>query len=649
MIVLRQTLALALLAVLPLAAQTSVKGSAKPDPIFESLEFTAAARAGTRTASGMPGARYWQQQARYTLAAEIKPLSKRLMGRGTIRYTNRAPVALPVVYLHINANLFEPGAKKNDDATSLGGMRITAFTVNGTPVDSTADKKKPGYTITGTILELRLATPLASNADLELRLEWNLRIAPEGGPRGGQDNEVWMLSYWYPQMAVYDDITGWQTDPYLGRGEFYMGYADYDVRVTAPSAWLVQATGTLQNADSTLAPAVRERLAQAATSDTVIPIVSAAQRGAGKATLGTEGGTLTWHFTAANVRDVAFGASPFYIWDALSVVVGDRDGDGTPDRALAQALYRPAAARWFWGAAARFTQHAVGVFSKELWPYPYPHMTAFEGPSGCGGMEYPMVTCIGVRNDSVRTYTTVAHEVAHMWFPMQVGSDEKRNAWQDEGFAQYLEGVAHADWTKTDGNFKENRDEYLRALRFITEEPILTPSDKFGNQFSYAVASYYKPVAVFMALRGIIGEDQFATAMREYGLAWRSRHPQPEDFFHSVERVAEKDLRWFWRPWFEETGRLEMAIDTVLIEGDSAEVRLERRGSIAMPIPVQVTRENGSIELITVGESVWSDGRKKYAFVIPEGSSPVRRVRIDAEQRFPYLDRTTHEWKWRRP
>ena len=646
MTVIRSTFAALLFAALPLAAQTAAKGSAKAEPLFESTEFIAARQAGTRTNSGVPGAAYWQQRARYALQARINPRSKRLYGAGTIRYTNQASAALPVLYVHLNANLFEPEAKRNADATSLGGIRLTKFTADGTPVDSIANRKKPGYSISGTVLELRLAAPLQPGAAIELAFDWNLRISPEGGPRGGQDNEVWMLTYWYPQMAVYDDINGWQIDQYLGRGEFYMGYADYEYAVTVPAGWLVQGTGTLQNAEATLTAPVRARLALAALSDTVVHVVTADGRGVGKATVTSPDSTLTWKFAAQNVRDVAFGGSPFYVWDAAAVRVGDADGDGTLDRSLAQALYRPAAVRWFWGGAARFTQHAVGIFSKELWPYPYAHMTALEGPSGCSGMEYPMLTCIGDRADSVRTYTIFAHEIAHMWFPMQVGSDEKRSAWQDEGVAQYLQGIALADWSNGPGDFNATRDDYLRYSRFIAEEPILTFADKFKGLGSYTIASYLKPVAVFMALRGIIGEDRFAEALREYGLAWRGKHPQPEDFFYAMERVAEKDLRFFWRPWFEETGKLELAIDTVIVIGDSAEIRLERGGGIVMPIPVQVTRANGSTELITVGESVWSDGRKKHVVVIPDGGSPVRRVRIDAEQRFPYVDRSRLEWKY---
>lgn len=638
------TLLLTVLVALPMAAQSGAKGG-KPLEPFQSPEFIAAVRAGTRTDRGVPGPRYWQQEAQYTLAAQINPLSKRLTGRGTIRYVNRAPAALPSVYLHLHANLFEPGARTNSDATSLGGVRLTRLAVNGVAVDSVKDRKKPGYTITGTILELRLVEPLAPGAALTLDAEWNLRIQPEGAPRGGQDNEVWILTYWYPQLAVHDDVTGWQIDPYLGRGEFYMGYADYDVRVTVPAGWLVTSTGTLVNGDSVLAPGVRERLALAAASDTTVHVVTAEQRGIGGATQGTKGGTLTWHFAARGVRDVAFGASPFWVWDAMSAPTGDADGDGTADRSLAQAFYRPAATRWFWGAAAPMTRHAVGVFSRELWPYPYPHMTAMEGPPGCGGMEYPMLTCIGERPDSLRFYTVLAHEVAHMWFPMQVGTDEKRAAWMDEGTAQWLEGVALADWTRGKGDFDESRGVYLQFARRGGEEPILRESDRYGNAFTYAVASYYKPVAVYQALGAIIGDSIFREGLRDMGRAWRGKHPQPEDWFQAIEARSGKDLRWFWEAWFAGTGTLDLAIDTVNVEGDSAEVYVERRGSIAMPIVVQVGRADGSSELLTIAETVWADGRKKYVFVIPEGRSPVRRVRIDPEQRFPYLDRSRLEWR----
>ncbi len=641
--------AAALVGLAPLPAAAQSPRAPKNDAKFETPEFAAAVAAGTRTRTGVPGPKYWQHKALYSLEASINPVNKRLTGKGSIKYYNASPDTLASLFVHLNANLFEMDAKKNADATSLGGIVLNRVTADGLPVPAVLPKDRktrPAYAVTGTVMELRLPTPLAPGAWVELGFDWVLRIQPDGAPRGGQDNEVWYLSYWYPQVAVHDDVYGWTADQYLGRGEFYMGYADYDVKVTVPAGWLVQATGTLQNADETLTPAVRERLALARTSDTVVHVVTAEQRGVGQATQGTAGGTLTWRFHADQVRDVAFGASPSYVWDAMAAPVGDANGDGTPDTTLAQAFYRPAMTRWFWNGAAPYIRGAIGTFSQALWPYPYPHLTAMEGPRSCGGMEFPMLTCIGERGDSIRTFTTFAHEIAHEWFPMQVGSDEKRNAWMDEGVAQYFEGVALAEWTKEKkGDFDENRNIYVGYVRRGgDEQPITRWADRFGNEAQYAIASYYKPVAVFLALKAVIGEDAFAKGFRQYGLAWRNRHPQPEDWFYAMEAAGEKDLRWFWQTWFEETSRLELEIDTVVVSGDSATVTLVNRGKAAMPVPVQVTRGDGSTELLTIGERVWADDRK-YTFGIPAGGSPVRRIRIDPEKQFPYLDRSRLEWR----
>lgn len=623
----------------------------KPGVRFETPEFAAAVDAGTRTRTGVPGAKYWQHKAMYRLEASINPVNKRLTGKGSITYYNQSPAPLPTLFVHLHSNIFEFEAKRNADATKLGGITLGRVAVNGQPVTPVEAKKlkngRPAaYAVTGTVMELKLPAPLAPGDSVRLDLDWTLRIQPDGAPRGGQDNEVWFLSYWYPQVAVHDDVYGWTADQYLGRGEFYMGYADYDVRVTVPAGWLVQATGTLQNADETLTAPVRERLATAAESDTVVHVVAADERGIGRATQGAEGGTLTWRFAANGVRDVVFGASPFYVWDAMRAPVGDRDGDGAADHALVQTFYRPNLARWYWGAGAAYARHALSVFATELWPYPWPQMTAMDGPRSCGGMEYPMMTCIGERGDSLRLYTTFAHEIAHMWFPMQVGTDEKRNAWMDEGVAQYFQSTALEQWTKEKkGDAAESRNFYLSYVkRGGDEEPLATWSDKYRNEITYAVAAYFKPVAVFDALKSVIGADAFEKGFRDFGLAWRGKHPQPEDWFYAMEAASGKDLRWFWQTWFEETSRLDLAIDTVMTDGDSASVTLVNRGKAAMPVPLQVTRADGSTELITVGETVFVDDRK-YILTIGGNGSPIRRIRVDPAGLLPYLDRSRLEWR----
>lgn len=625
----------------PLAAQSG-KGPEKP---FESPAFAAAVAKGTRTRTGAPGPAYWQQHARYTLSAEIVPLAKRLVGRAHVVYENRSPDSLRSVFVHLYGNLFTEDAKQNIDATTLGGVTLLSVAADGTVLDSTAKAQAPGYRVTGTVAELRLPHVLAPGASVALDFEWRLRVQPDGAPRGGQDGEVWFLSYWYPQVAVYDDVNGWQTDQYVGQGEFYMGYADYDVAITVPAGWLVQATGTLRNAEEVLRAPVRDRLAQARHSAAVVHVVSAAQRGADSATTAGTDGKLTWKFSATNVRDVAFATSAKYLWDAVATEVGDVDGDGRADTTLAQALFRPEAQRRTWGASAAYVRHAVNSYSRELWPYPYPAMTAVDGPLSCGGMEYPMLTCVGERSDSLGHYVVLAHEIAHQWFPMQVGSDEKRNAWQDEGLAQYLEAQALERYAPGEGRKDEakSRSFYQQFQRFGKEVPILTPADRIGNPNAYAVAAYFKPAMLFGTLRGLLGAATWQQALRTYGARWTNRHPQAEDFFYAVSDVSQRDLAWFWRPWFAETGRLDMALDTVIVAGDSATIVVQNRGRVLMPLPIVVSRADSTTETISLPVQAWATDDKKQKLVV-HGRSPLRRVQIDPDESLPFLSRTRLSW-----
>ncbi len=605
--------------------------------------FDSAVVNGTRTRTGVPGPRYWQQRAEYRLRAELVPLSKRLLGSGTVTYHNDSPDALPSLFIHLYPNLYAPGAKTTTRVPSqLGGMVVTKVVADGRALDSVA--AGPGWTVSGTVMELRLPAPLAPGASTTLEFAWNYRIPPDGAPRGGQDTEVYTLSYWYPQVAVYDDVNGWQADPYLGNGEFYMGYADYDVTFTVPAGWLVASTGTLRNPDEVLAPRVRERLAEAERGAGIVAVVDDSGRGAGRATAAGTDGKLAWHFTATNVRDVTWGASALWLWDATMAAVGDRDGDGHPDSTRVDVLYRPDRRRSAWGDDAKYARHAVETFSRLLWSYPWPHMTVIDGPASCGGMEYPMLTCIGGPWTQRTLYETTAHEIAHMWFPMQVGSDEKRFAWQDEGMAQFFQSFAIDDYFPAADDFAENRRLYREAAQYAGEPEMMRHADRYGNEVQYGVASYYKPATVLGMLRAMLGDSAFFRGIRAYGAAWRYRHPTPLDFFNAMDQAAGRDLDWFWREWFYETWRLDQAIVEVRpADGDSVDVTLENRGRAVMPVPLLLQGADTLARRDTVPVDAWLEGQKKVTvrLAAPRG---FRRAEIDPDRLYPDTDRGNQVW-----
>jgi aminopeptidase N len=444
-------------------------------------------------------------------------------------------------------------------------------------------------------------------------------------------------------MAVYDDVNGWQTDQYYGNAEFYMGYGDYDVSLTVPAGWLVSSTGTLTNAAQVLSGQTRARLDSAMTATEVVHVVSEGERGAGKATAAGSEGKLTWRFRAQNVRDVAWGASASYLWDATNAAVGDADGDGTADTTRVDALWRPEMRTSHWDQAARYGRHSVEFLSRYLWPYPYPHMSVVDGPTSCGGMEYPMMTCIGGQWDTLGMYEVVVHEIAHMWHPMQVGSDEKRYAWMDEGFAQFTQSQAMPDFFKGYDDEAENREPYINQAVSGGEVELMHHGDRYPNYGAYGTASYYKTATVLVALRGVLGRETFDRAFREYGRRWQYKHPTPYDFFDTVEDVAGRDLSWFWRTWFFETWKLDQAIDTVATVGDSLEVVVANQGRAPMPVHLVVTRSEGEPQTVEIPVSAWFTGEKRATVRIPREPS-IKTIEIDPKREFPDVDRGNGMW-----
>ena len=619
-----------------------------PHPLVEPPAFARAVERGTRTRLGTPGPNYWQQYARYAITAELDPEIQRLAGQGTVTYYNRSPDTLRTVWLHLHQNLFAPNGVRNEVVPVTNGMEVYSVAADGrslAPADSGV-----GYWVDATRMRVTLPTPLLPGATTELRLAWAFEVPPDGAPRSGSTGDTFMIAYWYPQVAVYDDVNGWHTDPYMGNAEFYMGYADYDVALTVPAGYLVTATGELANADQVLSPTVRQRLAQArAAGRAVVRVVTDADRGPGVATQGTSGTKLTWRFRAANVRDFSFGASSQWLWDAAAALAGDRDGDGVQDTTLVQTFYRPEARAWAWENAARYAQHSVEFLSGYLWPYPYPHMTALDGPVSCGGMEYPMLTCVGGARDTLSLYSVLVHEIAHMWFPMQVGSDERTYAWMDEGLTRFNQTQGMQAFFPGYDREALARQSYLSIAGTGGEVELMRHGDRYpyGTR-AYGVATYDKMAVNVMSLRALMsgagGDSAFRAAYRDYSRRWIGRHPTPSDFFYAFERNAGRDLDWFWSPWWYETWTLDQAVAEVRAGSGRAEIVVEDRGLAPMPIHVTVTDDAGTVRRATAPAGVWLDGARRHVVAV-DSVGTVMRVEIDAEGRFPDVNRANNVWQ----
>ncbi|HEU0079049.1 MAG TPA: M1 family metallopeptidase, partial [Longimicrobiaceae bacterium] len=605
--------------------------------------FRRAVEAGTRTATGVPGPRYWTQWADYRLSARLDTRSKRLTGSGRITYHNRSPDTLSVVYLHLYHNLAAPGAVRNDVAEDpAGGVTLTRLAAQGRTL-----REGEGYRVGGTTLEVRLPRPLAPGDTLPIEAEWWFPIAQNLAERTGwsRDN-LFFLAYWYPQMAVYDDVAGWHTDQHLGQGEFYAGFARYDVVVDAPEGWVVTATGELVNEAEVLPPAVIERLRRARGSDSVVHVLTAADLGPGRATRDVPGDRLRWRFRADSVRDFTFGASRESLWDALRAPAGDRDGDGRPEHTLAQALYRAPAAHW--ANAAGFVREGLefGARFNGL-PYPWPHMTVMETEDIIfGGMEYPMLAIVRAFPDTSgdpRRYGETIHEVLHSWVPMLVSTDETRYGWLDEGLTGFAEANATAPrFPHLEPQMAADQKRYLELARSGAEGEIMRWTDYHYTLRAFSIATYQKPNSVLFALRTLLGEEAFRRGWQGFIASWAYRQPTPWDFFNAMEAAAGRDLDWFWSAWYHTTWTLDHAV-AVTQQGAETVVEVRDLGGVPMPARLRITRESGETLEREVPVETWLGGARAATVRVPAGS-PVVRVELDPTGTFPDIDRHNNVW-----
>ncbi len=647
----------------PLAPAATAAGRRPvPGPVYEIPGYTRAVARGTRTRTGVPGPAYWVQHARYSIDASLDVPTNRISGSERVVYLNNSPDTLRRLAVYLRQNAFKAGNPRRDPAPITGGVTLTRVVVNGrvmppastgvaaVPItDVSHERHAPpaAYTVDGTVMWIPLAAPLLPHDSTRLEFAWSYSppLAPSDG-REGREEHLYFMGYWYPQVAVYDDVNGWVADPYLLEAEFYMDPADYDVRVTVPHGWVVGATGTLANAAQVLSPAARARLADARRTGAVVHVVEPGPKA--RAAFAGGGATATWHFVAPDVRDFSWGTSDRYVWDATrALVAGD---DGRRDTVDINSFYRRTAAAAAWAlGGARFTRDAVEQHSNYLWKYPWPQMTSMEGVLDGGGMEYPMMTLMQPWADTLSLAGDLMHETGHMWFPMQVGSSETRYPWMDEGFTQYdvaqgmraIYGEPRAGGRAGDSE-PGQRALYLQQARAGEDMPLMWPGDLFPQEL-YFIMYYDKTAQVLAALRGVMGESAFHRAFREYGRRWIDKHPYPYDFFNTMSAAAGQDLSWFFTTWFYQPWPLDQAIASVDTRGDSTAITIEDRGLAPMPVKLAITRSDGRVEHVDIPVDVWLSGARRTTLRVPSAPA-ITKVEIDPDALFPDMDRTNQVW-----
>lgn len=615
-----------------------------PYPVEVPLNFTYAVNQGTRTTTGKPGTNYFTNYAKYDLNAALSPADTMLYGEAKITYFNNSPDTLTNLIFELPQNLHKAGVPRNEFAEITGGMDITRLSVDN-EVLTEEDRMRPTYIVRGTNMVIYPPENISPSDSVTVEINWNFKIPQAGasGRMGYSRDNLFYIAYWYPHVATYDDLQGWFGDNFTGNAEFYYDFGDYNISITVPEQWAVMSTGAFQNPDEVLAPYILERYQKAMTSDKPVSVI--AEDDFGSITKTREDDALTWRFRAENVRDVAFSATLESNWDALRTPVGDLDEDGKTDYALINAFWRNEAP--YWKDAADYTAHAISFFSDytEL-EYPWPHMTSVEGADIIGGgMEFPMMTVVGSYNNagSEALYDVIAHELAHMWIPMIVSTNERRHAWMDEGATSYHESLARKDrFPERFSRFSEfNR--YLQLAGTTYEGEIMRWSDYHYPGPAYFIASYPKPASVLIALQGVLGDELFHDAWTTFMKRWAYKHPTPMDMFNTFEDVSGQDLDWFWRSWYYETWVLDQGISNVEQQDGKAVITIQDFGEIPMPVDLTVTFEDGSQTETRIGVEDWLDGKRTTSTTI-ETPSDITKVEIDAEVYYPDVNRANNIW-----
>ena len=662
----RLALALVVIIVVPVAdrpvATAPEQSAAVPRAIRRDVPLTDSIRraldAGTRTLTGMPGPNYWQLQTDFVISARLDPATQTITGTETITVHNNSPDALTDLYLRLDHNIFRPRAYLASPwvpAENTDGMVVTAISVNGEAIDlkapaaagrgAGAGRRLAISGLDQTLARITLAAPIAARSKATLEIAWHTKL-PGGPGRGHRMTQRWedrlfQPTQWFPRLAKYDDLRGWDTSIYLGPSEFYNNFGRFDVRIEVPTGWIVSGTGVLQNPGEVLTAAARDRLKRVLESDEVITIVAADEvKTAHVGNPPAPGSRLTWHFVADMVNDFAWATSRDYVWRATRATI---PGKGPVPIYM---VHLPERAKLYQNAGP-ITRHALEFYSKLLVPYPFPQLTLQDGPSA--GMEYPMVIN---SNEGAAD-----HEAAHQWWPMMVGTNETRYGWMDEGFNQYMNILSDADAEKNPANLDGLGREYGEVSGTEDEPPLMWNANYGGGMYGFQ--TYSKTPLMLSMLGGVVGDAEVQRAMREYARTWAFKHPSPWDFIFFMNGALKQDLNWFWYYWLWTTDSVNGAIANVTSAGPRTTVTVRQDGEMPSPVVLKVQLADtgapirpmpnartvdATTAIVTWPVDVWFNGSRTFDAVLDFGGRQITGVTLDPSCRFP--DRNPGDNVW---
>lgn len=609
-----------------------------------------------RSASGKPGAEYWQNTADYAVTAHFDVESHILDGEVAIIYKNNSPDKLGALWLQMDQNTTRSDSK----VMRMSGPVEETDDTQGYKIDKVelsrhGEAQKVKFQDYGTRLQIRLDKPVEPDEELQLTIKYEYELQEEGGGgRSGimdsEDGKIFEFSYWYPRMAVYDDYYGWNTLPFIGGGEMYLDYGDIDYKLTVPANQVVVGSGVLQNSNDILNNKTLKRLKKAQKSDKTVMIRKSSE--INQPVAKSDNAEVTWHFKMENTRDVAWAMSTGFIWDAAKINLSDNK------TGLAQSVYPKSSTKnnRAWDRSTEMIKGSVEFFSDYLLDYPYKVATSVAGP--VGGMEFPGLVFNHWDVEADVMFLLASHEIGHTWFPMIVGSDERRDPFMDEGLNVFMDIYAQEDFNdgefapKRDGEYAPNggnpNDEIVEVIAEIKDGPtLMTRADDQNYQTVHPLA-YFKAAHGLVLLREVIlGHGKFDYAFKEYAKNWAYKHPRPEDFFRSIETGSGEDLNWFWNGWFYHNWQFDQAIKEVNYRDKNpekgAKITVENKQQMVFPILAEIEEENGEKHTVKVPVDVWKYSTKTE-FGVPT-TSAIKRIELDPNQDLPDVDRSNNTWE----
>lgn len=638
---------------------SSKRAIRKNIPLTNSIQK--AYKAGTRDTSGRPGSNYWQIKTDFSINASLNPETQTITGSETIAFHNNSPDKLDRIVLRLDHNIFRPRVQRGASvpAETTDGMIVTRIKINGTEVDLKFSPPRQGgrpgqqgqqkidksfvFGLDQTVATVVLAEPIEARSVATIEIDWHTKLPGGEDGQGHRMTQRWerklfQPTQWYPRLAKYDDLRGWDTNPYLGPSEFNNNYGRFDVKIEVPAGWLVSGTGVLQNTNEALAPFVRERLESALKTDEEVMIIKEDERSVGKALLPRD--KNVWHFVADEVNDFAWATSNQFVWRSTRANIPNKG------YVPVHMFYLPERANLFQNAG-KSARHALEFYSKLLIPYAFPQLTLQDGPSA--GMEYPMV---------INSNQGAAdHETFHQWIPMMVGTNETRYGWMDEGFNNYSNILSGADANGKPFSI-DNIGQRYGTVSGNEDEPMMMWNANYGGNF-YGFQTYNKVSMMFSMLGGIVGDDAMNAAVKKYVETWKFKHPSPWDFTFFMNKELGRDLNWFWYYWLFTTEAVNGSIKDVVSKGDKTNVTIHQAGEMPSPVVLKVEFADGSDKIkplpnakmiddktaiVKWNEDVWFNGDRDFQVVLDFGKRKITKITLDPFGRFPDTDTKDNIW-----